>query len=680
MSSLSAGPVPEAKPYKGPLSYEIEDAEYFFGRDRESDLLLARILSSRLTLLHAQSGAGKTSLLNARVLPGLEQHGWTAFRILPRGNPSDAVRSGVLFGLLPPPAAECAAVERALALFWEPGEDPSVGEMLRRFDEGTGKPEPRRRQALLPMESTVEVKPAALSFRGSVRPLFLRLLRATLEISQYSEHIKALLPEAPEIDEGMPASELRRILSAPAATSAYEQLLGDLYIPSPSLREFFANLLEHYGRLRTQFGLVLILDQFEELFTLFTDSFGAPGKQLWRLRWEFIDQIEGLYQAGAALPIRYVISMRDEYIAQLDSVRRFVRDLDASSYHLSFLEKEEAGLAIREPAKLFRYDYSKECYQSILEVLVREDRFVEPAPLQIVCERLWRERAKASRPLAEAGIREIPLASLPEGGPGRILDSFFIEVLESFGDLADRAEILEMLGLLVTTTGTRNIVARDALVKAPFRNAKRRLHLLNRLAMARIVRIEQRLGGQFVEISHEFLIASILTKIREVLDSDTEYGRFRWTIQTLESFKDIEFRADSSRLPGRQLFETLHDSRERINWEDGDWATELMLRSAVICNAPPDVLREWAERYRKTGYEPDAGVILNESRLRQRGLALLRLEELEIINAQDTSGLSARQIEFVLRSQIRRASDRNRPQIVRWTKELKNACDPETRY
>jgi hypothetical protein len=214
--SPGTGTPMEARPYKGPLSYEIEDAEYFFGRDRESDLLLAKILSAKFTLLHAQSGAGKTSLLNARVLPGLEQNGWTAFRILPRGNPSDAVRVGVLLGLLPPPASETAALDRVLRLFWEIGEDPTVGEILKRFDEGLQKPDPRRREALSPVEGAVEIKAAALSYRGPVRPLFLRLLRATLELSQYGEHILALRPDTPEIQGSMHASELRRTLNDPA--------------------------------------------------------------------------------------------------------------------------------------------------------------------------------------------------------------------------------------------------------------------------------------------------------------------------------------------------------------------------------------------------------------------------------------------------------------------------------
>ena len=334
---------PDSKPYKGPLSYEIEDTDYFFGRDHEADLLTAKILSSRFTLLHAQSGTGKTSLLNARILPALEKQGWTAFRILPRTNPSEAVRVGVLVGLLPHPSAECEVLDRLMRLFWRPGDDPTLRDVLQHFDHQVQKSDPRRREALQPVNSSIALKFAAFSFSGPVRPLLLRLLRATLETSQYADHLKTFLHHAGDglIEESTKVSELRRLLSDPATVAAYEELLGSLYVPTPSLREFFSNLIDNYGQRRPQFGLVLVLDQFEELFTLFSDSLATPEKQLWRLRWEFIDQLEELYGAGAALPIRYVISMRDEYIAQLDALRRFVRDLDASAFHLSFLEKEK---------------------------------------------------------------------------------------------------------------------------------------------------------------------------------------------------------------------------------------------------------------------------------------------------------------------------------------------------
>jgi hypothetical protein len=668
----------EIKPYKGPLSYEIEDTDYFFGRERESDLLAAKILSTRFTLLHAQSGTGKTSLLNARVIPALEEQSWTAFRILPRLNPTEAVRLAVLMGTAPPPSTECAALDRLLAQFWNPGDDPTLEEILRRFDHEIPRSDPRRRLALMPLTASINIKSAALSFAGEVRPLFLRLLRATLELSQYEQHLRILLPHAPDdpIDGTMRASALRRLLSDPASGPAHEDLLTRLYIPSPSLRAFFANLLETYGERRTQFGLVLILDQFEELFTLFSDSLVEPGKELWRLRWEFIEQLEDLYKAGAALPIRYVISMRDEYIAQLDPLRRFVRDLDATAFHLSFLEKDDARAAVREPARLFGYDYSEECYRNIFEVLVREDRFVEPAPLQIVCERLWREQGKALAMAAGSQTRTIQFASFPAGGTRAILDSFFDEAIDSLEEPAERLEMLEMLEPLVTSRGTRNIVERNSLVNAPFRKASRRGVLLDNLAKQRIVRVEQRLGGQFVEITHEFLIASILRKIRTVLNPDPVYSRFRWAVRTLERFEDVDFRSGSRQVLGRSVFVDLDTRRDEIEWND--WAIELMLRSAVVAGAATETIHFWAERYTRSGEENDPARILAEDRIRDQGRRLLSLEELAAVNAAESSGWTAEQIEFIFRSQIQRGGAESRAQMVRWTEELKRLCS-ETR-
>jgi WD40 repeat protein len=62
--------VPEC-PYVGLVPFDEKDAAYFFGRERESELIVANITASRLTLLYAPSGVGKTSVLRAGVLPAL---------------------------------------------------------------------------------------------------------------------------------------------------------------------------------------------------------------------------------------------------------------------------------------------------------------------------------------------------------------------------------------------------------------------------------------------------------------------------------------------------------------------------------------------------------------------------------------------------------------------------------
>lgn len=60
------------EPYVGPSAFKREDAWRFFGRSREAEKLLALISSTRITLVYGPSGAGKTSLLNARIIPALE--------------------------------------------------------------------------------------------------------------------------------------------------------------------------------------------------------------------------------------------------------------------------------------------------------------------------------------------------------------------------------------------------------------------------------------------------------------------------------------------------------------------------------------------------------------------------------------------------------------------------------
>jgi hypothetical protein len=61
-----------SSPYVGPRPFEREHAPLFFGRDREANELVSLIISHTEVLLYAQSGAGKSSLVNARLIPLLE--------------------------------------------------------------------------------------------------------------------------------------------------------------------------------------------------------------------------------------------------------------------------------------------------------------------------------------------------------------------------------------------------------------------------------------------------------------------------------------------------------------------------------------------------------------------------------------------------------------------------------
>jgi hypothetical protein len=61
----------EECPYVGLIPFTEADSEYFFGRDKETNLVLANMFASRFTILYGKSGVGKSSILNAGVKPKL---------------------------------------------------------------------------------------------------------------------------------------------------------------------------------------------------------------------------------------------------------------------------------------------------------------------------------------------------------------------------------------------------------------------------------------------------------------------------------------------------------------------------------------------------------------------------------------------------------------------------------
>jgi hypothetical protein len=55
-------------PYQGLVPFSEEDADFFFGRERETRLITANLFASPLTLLYGESGVGKSSVLRAGVV------------------------------------------------------------------------------------------------------------------------------------------------------------------------------------------------------------------------------------------------------------------------------------------------------------------------------------------------------------------------------------------------------------------------------------------------------------------------------------------------------------------------------------------------------------------------------------------------------------------------------------
>ena len=69
---------PRPNPYPGPRPFKR--GETLYGRERETAELLGLLIAERIVLLSSPSGAGKTSLVQAALVPELEREG---FRVLP---------------------------------------------------------------------------------------------------------------------------------------------------------------------------------------------------------------------------------------------------------------------------------------------------------------------------------------------------------------------------------------------------------------------------------------------------------------------------------------------------------------------------------------------------------------------------------------------------------------------
>jgi hypothetical protein len=82
-----------ARPYPGLRPFMKDEWPIFFGRERMTDEVIARLMHSRLLVVHGDSGCGKSSLIRAGVQPRLEQQFarggevWRTCSAMPGDNP-----------------------------------------------------------------------------------------------------------------------------------------------------------------------------------------------------------------------------------------------------------------------------------------------------------------------------------------------------------------------------------------------------------------------------------------------------------------------------------------------------------------------------------------------------------------------------------------------------------------
>ena len=384
----------ESLPYVGPRPFERveEDQKRFFGRDRETEEIVSLIFGHPLVLVYAQSGAGKTSLFNARIAPTLENRG---FDVLPFTRVQGAIPKGL-------------AQEEITNLYV----------------------------------------------------------------------FNALLPLAPEAD--------------------FQDLVGT------SLAAFLAARPRPTGAGGRAAPRVLVLDQFEELFTLYP-------KDWHNQREDFFRQVAEALDADPLL--RIILIIREDYMAQLDPFASPLPEALRTRFRVERLGREAALAAVKGPLqetpRSFAEGVAERLVDELLKVRVQtatgetaqlSGEFVEPVQLQVVCQSLWRGLPRDAEIITEdhlqaAGDVDQALAEFYQGAVGRAAQK------SRAGTRRLRRWFEQSL---ITPAGTRGTVYRG-----PQRSGGMPNTAVDVLEDLHLIRGEWRAGARWYELTHDRFIGPI---------------------------------------------------------------------------------------------------------------------------------------------------------------------------
>lgn len=257
---------------------------------------------------------------------------------------------------------------------------------------------------------------------------------------------------------------------------------------------------------------VLLLDQFEELFTLYGDLPEQRDAFMAQLA-ELINTQAGTSDGGAG-GVRIVISIRSDFLYLLDRLSRRIPAILRCRYELAPLDEANARRAITAPAGLPgdfitpRFTYSPAALDAILDGLStgrdagESEREVEAFLLQQFCQHIESRLIETRAPV---GFEVTPEFFEGQTGIEAIRDAFYAGVLAGF-EPATRLRVQRLVEEKLISGERRIISERETI--------KRDLGLsdadLARLCRERLLREEPRGSSYYYEISHDTLLAPIL--------------------------------------------------------------------------------------------------------------------------------------------------------------------------
>ncbi|MEU5908944.1 SUMF1/EgtB/PvdO family nonheme iron enzyme [Micromonospora sp. NPDC047527] len=238
--------------------------------------------------------------------------------------------------------------------------------------------------------------------------------------------------------------------------------------------------------LRRDARLIIAFDQFEELFV-------HHGREVIA---DFAREL-GLLHANPYVPIKFLLSIREDYLPLVSGLDNYVPDVFRSYLRLLPLTSTQALDAVVKPAEQCGLAYEQGLAERIVSDLTFEG--VEPPQLQIVCDQL--------AGLATGGV--IPAQAYDRlGGARGVLGDYTNEVIRRLPHRR-RSLAIVVLKHLVTSHGTKDSITIDTM-EHRFRRSQRDIDdVLGRLINDRLVRrVEDAYGTRF-ELTHDYLAHEI---------------------------------------------------------------------------------------------------------------------------------------------------------------------------
>lgn len=303
-----------------------------------------------------------------------------------------------------------------------------------------------------------------------------------------------------------------------------------------SLWHYFKTV-ECWSAQNTLLTPVLILDQFEDFF----DFHGPDRRRMLStqmaalLKGAVPEDIQTAIESGAATPytstppnIKVLISLREDYLGQLEELAQDVPEILLNRYRLVALHPQDAEQAIIQPAALtdehfatHRFEYHPEAVAAMLDFLsTRKERqrsrsgdAIEPFQLQLLCQHI--EKTVRDRQHAETEVIVVQKSDLGgENAMQRVLERFYDDQIRRLRSPWKKWCVRRLCEKgLSSSTGRRLSMEEEEIARRFYVPAG----LLKELVNQRLLRAEPRVGSVYYELSHDTLVEPIRNSQRKRL-------------------------------------------------------------------------------------------------------------------------------------------------------------------